>query len=51
MSRGFIPLNGKKLSQKSLLGKFLKPVSNWYINASGYRKVGLRYEVSMLSVG
>ena len=25
------------------LSKMLKPVANWYVNAAGYRKLGLRY--------
>ena len=41
MSLGFIPLQGT--TKKTIFTKFLKPVSNWYVNAAGYRKVGLRY--------
>ncbi|KAG4217510.1 hypothetical protein PC116_g34009 [Phytophthora cactorum] len=27
------------------LNNLLKPVANWYINAAGYRKLGLRYAI------
>jgi len=30
--------------KKPWLTKIMKPISNWYANAAGYRKLGLRYD-------
>ncbi|KAL0476046.1 complex III subunit 7 [Neurospora intermedia] len=30
------------VAKRGWLNKMLKPVSNWYINAAGYRQMGLR---------
>ncbi|KAK3334253.1 cytochrome b-c1 complex subunit 7 [Neurospora tetraspora] len=36
------PSLAQAVAKRGWLSKMLKPVSNWYINAAGYRQMGLR---------
>ncbi|KAI9367549.1 cytochrome b-c1 complex subunit 7 [Aspergillus egyptiacus] len=38
------PSLGKFIVQRPWLHRWVKPIANWYMDAAGYRKLGLRYD-------
>lgn len=36
--------------KRPLLKRWLTPIANWYTDAAGYRKLGLRYDFALLSI-
>ena len=37
------PSLGPFIAKRPWLQKWVKPLANWYVNAAGYRQLGLRY--------
>lgn len=35
---------GPQILASPRLSRWIKPIANWYVGVSGYRKVGLRYD-------
>jgi hypothetical protein len=38
------PSLGPYIAKRTWLSKWVKPIANWYVKASGYRQLGLRYD-------